>query len=65
MIIQADARALEWICGAYLSKDRVAYQEIIDRVDQHSLNQKAFGLPSRLIAKKFVFRKLLCGNKIR
>lgn len=56
MILQADAKALEWVVGAYLSQDKVAMQEIKERVDQHTLNQKAFGLPSRLIAKKFVFR---------
>lgn len=61
-ILQADAKSLEWVVGAYLSKDEVAYQEIIDKVDQHSLNQKAFGLPSRLIAKKFVFRLMYGGS---
>jgi len=62
MIINADAKALEWIVGTYLSKDKVAYQEIRDKVDQHSLNQKAFNLPSRLIAKKFVFRLMYGGS---
>lgn len=61
-ILQADAKALEWVVGAYLSQDKVAYQEIVDQVDQHSLNQKAFGLPSRLIAKKFVFRLMYGGS---
>lgn len=59
MIVNGDAKALEWVVGTYLSKDKVAKQEILDKVDQHTLNQKAFGLPSRLIAKKFVFRKLM------
>lgn len=49
-------KALEWVVGTFLSKDKVAFEEIWNKVDQHSLNQKAFGLPSRLIAKKFVFR---------
>jgi hypothetical protein len=42
--------------AVYLSKDKVWYEEIRNEVDQHTENQKAFGLPSRLIAKKFVFR---------
>lgn len=62
MICQADAKSLEWIVGAYLSQDEVAIKEIWNEVDQHSLNQKAFGLPSRLIAKKFVFRLMYGGS---
>ena len=62
MIVSCDAKALEWVVGAYLSQDKVAIQEIIDKVDQHSLNQKAFGLPSRLIAKVFVFRLMYGGS---
>ena len=62
MIIQADAKSLEWIVGSYLSKDKVAYQEIFDGIDMHSSNQKAFGLPSRLIAKIFVFRLMYGGS---
>lgn len=62
MIISADAKALEWVVGAYLSKDKVAYEEIINKVDQHTLNQKSFGLPTRLIAKKFVFRLMYGGS---
>lgn len=62
MIIQADAKGLEWVVGAYLSQDKVAMQEIINKVDQHSLNQEAFNLPSRLIAKTFVFRLMYGGQ---
>lgn len=61
-IVNCDAKALEWIVGAYLSRDKVARQEILDEIDQHTLNQKAFGLPSRLIAKKFVFRLMYGGS---
>lgn len=60
MLIEADARALEWLGAVYLSKDKTGYDEIISGVDQHTLNQKAFNLPTgpegRLVAKKFVFR---------
>lgn len=56
MIINADASALEWVAGSFLSQDKVAHDEIWNKVDQHTLNQQAFNLPSRLVAKKFVFR---------
>lgn len=62
MIINADAKALEWVAGTFLSQDKTAIKEIWDRVDQHSLNQEAFKLPSRLIAKKFVFRLIYGGT---
>ena len=62
MIVNADAKALEWVVGTYLSKDKIAKEEILNQEDQHSKNQKAFGLPSRLIAKKFVFRLMYGGS---
>lgn len=66
MIVNGDAKALEWVVGTYLSKDKVAYDEIINKVDQHSSNQKEFNLPAgdegRLIAKKFVFRLMYGGS---
>src|SRR4030042_1944467 len=62
MIIQGDAKSLEWVLGSYLSKDKVAYQEIFDGIDMHTSNQVAFGLPSRLIAKVFVFRLMYGGS---
>ena len=61
-IVNADAKALEWMGAVYLSKDPVGYQEIKDGVDQHSVNQAAFGLPTRLIAKTFVFRLIYGGT---
>lgn len=62
MIVNGDAKALEWYVGTFLSQDKVAYQEIYDGVDQHTHNQETFGLPSRLIAKKFVFRLMYGGS---
>lgn len=62
MLIQGDASALEWRCAAFLSKDKVAYEEIWNDVDQHTDNQNRFGLPSRLIAKTFVFRLIYGGS---
>jgi DNA polymerase I-like protein with 3'-5' exonuclease and polymerase domains len=62
MLLQADAKQLEWICATFLSGDRKAYWEIINEEDQHSDNQERFGLPSRLIAKTFVFRLIYGGS---
>jgi len=62
MLLQADAKALEWVCASYLSKDKIAYDEIWNNVDQHTDNQNRFGLPSRLIAKTFVFRLIYGGS---
>ncbi len=62
MIVNADAKALEWYAGTFLSQDQVAIAEIWDKVDQHTSNQTAFNLPSRLVAKKFVFRLVYGGS---
>lgn len=65
MLINVDAKALEWVVCAHLSKDPVAMREICDNIDQHTENQKMLGLPDgkegRLIAKIFVFR-LIYGS---
>lgn len=61
-LVQADAKGLEVVGVAFLSQDKVLIQEILDGVDQHSDNQKKFGLPSRLIAKIFVFRLIYGGT---
>lgn len=62
MLVNVDAKALEWLVCAFLSKDKVAYEEIRSNVDQHTANQIRFGLPSRLIAKTFVFRLIYGGS---
>ena len=62
MLLQADAKALEWVCASYLSQDPIAMEEVLNNVDQHSDNQERFGLPSRLVAKTFVFRLIYGGS---
>ncbi len=62
MLINIDAKALEWVCAVYLSGDTVGRSEIERGIDQHSSNQRAFELPSRLVAKTFVFRLLYGGS---
>jgi DNA polymerase I-like protein with 3'-5' exonuclease and polymerase domains len=62
MLIQADAKALEWYTAVWLAQDKVGIEEILNGVDLHSENEKAFGLPSRLIAKKYLFRTIYRGS---
>lgn len=62
MLINLDAKALEWVCATYLSQDQVAIQEQIDNVDVHSDNQKRFRLPTRLTAKTYLFRLIYGGS---
>lgn len=68
MLINVDAKALEWVVCAHLSKDPIAILEIENNIDQHTENQKMLALPEgkegRLIAKIFVFR-LIYGSIAR
>jgi len=56
VLLACDASQLEWRTAVELSKDTVALSEILNGEDTHAKNQEAFGLPSRLIAKIFLFR---------
>jgi len=61
MLINADVKSLEVYVACDLSGDKTLYDELmIPGNDMHTNNQNAFGLPSRVIAKIFVF-KLLYG----
>lgn len=51
------------MCAAYLSQDKVLCKEIRDGIDRHTENQKRFKLPTRLVAKTFVFRILYGGSE--
>ncbi len=62
MLIQGDAAALEIRVAAFLSQDETLIKEIVEELDIHTDNQNRFGLPSRLIAKIFVFRLLYGGS---
>ena len=62
MIIEADFSQLEFVTAAYLSRDKTAMQEVRDGIDQHTLNMEKWGLPSRSVAKIFVFRILYGGR---
>jgi DNA polymerase-1 len=62
MLIQADASQLEFRVLVELAQDQVALDEILNGKDTHSLNQTAFSLPSRLIAKIYLFRTIFRGT---
>lgn len=61
-IFAVDASQLEWRTALELSRDEVGMDEIFRHLDTHSLNEKAFELPSRLIAKVYLFRTIFRGS---
>ena len=60
MLINCDVKSLEVVVAAELSNDRVLKDELVRKLDLHSLNQERFKLPDRVTAKRFIF-KLLYG----
>jgi DNA polymerase I-like protein with 3'-5' exonuclease and polymerase domains len=68
MIVNVDAKSLEWCTYLYLSQDPVGIEEwegVVldpDKNDIHTANQTAFNLPSRLVAKVFLFRWIYRGS---
>ena len=63
MIVNLDVKSLEVVVAAWLSGDAVLKKELNDKLDIHGINQEAFGLPERVIAKILVFRILYGGNE--
>jgi DNA polymerase-1 len=55
MLVQCDASQLEWRTVLELSRDKVGIEEILSGEDIHSKNQVAFVLPTRTIAKIYLF----------
>lgn len=62
MLVQIDAAQLEWRGAVWLSNDKVGIQELNEKQDAHSLNQKAFDLPDRTTAKIYLFRTIFRGS---
>ena len=68
MIVQVDAKSLEWCTYLFLSQDPVGIEEwhgVLNdptKNDIHRANEQAFKLPSRLIAKVFLFRWIYRGS---
>lgn len=67
MIVNVDAKSLEWCTYLYLSQDKTGIEEwhnVVNdptKFDIHRDNQTKFSLPSRLIAKVFLFRWIYRG----
>lgn len=67
MIVNADAKSLEWITYLFISQDKNGIEEWLQFVedpklnDIHTKNQKHFNLVSRLISKIFLFRVIYRG----
>lgn len=58
-----DFKALEWNTCVYLSQDEVGKAEFANpAIDMHTDNKEKFGLPSRHIAKIFLFRLIYGGT---
>lgn len=53
---------MEFRAAMDLSGDQVGIQEIIEGADIHEDNRKRFNLPTRLIAKTYIFRLLYGGS---
>lgn len=62
MYLQCDASQLEWRTALELSDEWVGIREIVNGEDTHNLNQQTLELPSRLIAKIFLFRTIFRGS---
>ena len=62
MLLNIDAKQLEWVCAVYLSQDPVGMNEILQGLDLHADNQTRFVLPSRIAAKVLLFRTIYGGT---
>lgn len=61
-LLAIDGSQLEWRVALQLSDEDVGRQEVINGEDAHSLNQVAFTLPTRHIAKIYLFRTIFRGS---
>lgn len=62
MIVNIDFAGLEWRTVLEWTGDKTGLAEVLSGADAHADNQKFFGLPSRLIAKIFLFRAIFRGK---
>lgn len=62
MLVIGDYKHLEWDTCVWQAQDQVAMEELRANADMHADNQQKFGLPDRLIAKKFLFRLIFGGT---
>jgi len=62
MLVNIDVKYLDWVAAVYLAQDKIGIEEIKAGFDLHDDNRVTFGLPSRLIAKVFLFRIIFGGS---
>lgn len=62
MLVKIDAAQLEWRTAVWLSGDKVGIDEILSKADIHEGNRQTFNLPTRLIAKTYLFRTIFRGS---
>lgn len=60
MLVNCDVKSLEVYTAADWYDDKVLKDELLRKLDLHSINQERFRLPDRVTAKRFIF-KLLYG----
>jgi len=62
MLVKIDAAQLEWRTAVWLSGDKVGINEILSKADIHEANRTTFSLPTRLVAKTYLFRTIFRGS---
>lgn len=62
MILNIDAKQLEWVAAVFWSQDPVGLTELLSEFDLHEDNQRRFKLPERLVAKTLLFRTIYGGT---
>jgi hypothetical protein len=58
MLLKCDAQQLEWRVKVFLSQDKTAIEEIKNNFNLHLENQEKFKLPTRTIAKNWLYRMI-------
>jgi len=56
MLINVDFKSLEVYVAADWYDDKVLKDELLRKLDLHSINQERFKLPDRVTAKRFIFK---------
>jgi len=62
VLVNIDAKQLEWVTALYLSQDEVGIREYLSGEDIHGNNQTRFNLPTRTTAKVLIFRTIYGGS---
>ncbi len=62
MLVNIDAKQLEWVAAVFWSQDPVGINELEQEFDLHGDNQSRFKLPTRLVAKTLLFRTIYGGT---